>query len=233
MKDTKGKLKAGDAVGTSVDGKSILAPVIPSTTAYSVFQSSVKRAKNLLEIHKMAHGAQSRPQAFLADTHRAAIVLAISALDAFVRTLVIDRIVSTVANPSITISDKLRQQIKDYLTCDIILDAAREGDLSSKIEQAFTKRFEERSFQGVDKITEAMKLIGFDDIFSTIAKSASVNEATLKSTLGKFTKRRHIIAHRGDYDLSQTPPVEKKILKKDAVECIKTVERVAHEINKL
>ena len=78
-----------------------------------------------------------------------------------------------------------------------------------------------------------MKLLGHKDVFATIAKSASVNEHNLKNELGRFTKRRHIIAHCGDYDLSQTPPVENKILKKDVMACIKTVELVAQEINKL
>jgi len=86
---------------------------VQPTTSYSLFQNSIERARNLLEIHRMAHGAQARPPAFLADAHRAAVVLAVSALDALVRTFVIDRIVSKVADPSGTIPEKLREQIKN------------------------------------------------------------------------------------------------------------------------
>ena len=159
--------------------------------------------------------------------------MAVSALDAFVRTLVIDRIVAKVANPSDTIPDKLRELIKECVGQDKILEAARHGDLSSQVEKALRDRFDDQSFQGVKKIAEAMRLLGYDNVFATIATAASVNEEKLKSDLGRFTKRRHIIAHCGDYNLSQTPPDENKILKKDVQDCIRTVELVAEEINKL
>ena len=233
MKEVKGKLKKGTARATSTSGKISPTQSVRPTTSYSIFQNSVKRAENLIDIHRMAHGAQSRPPTFLADAHRAAVVLAVSALDAFVRTFVIDRIVSKVANPGEKIPDKLREQIKEILGQDSILDAARQGDLSSRVEKAFRDRFDDQSFQGVRKISAAMRLVGYDDVFSIIAKSASVNEANLKSEVGNVTKRRHVIAHCGDYDLNQTPPEENKILKKDAMACIKTVKLVAREINKL
>ena len=233
MKNTKGKLKAGKAASTTAVGTSSPPPSASPTTSYSLFQSSIKRAQNLLKIHKLAHGAQARPPAFLADAHRAAIVLAVSALDAYVRAFVIDKIVFKVANPSEVISVKLREQIQESLGAESILDAARQGDLSSRVEKAFREKFDDQSFQGVKKITATMKLLGFDDVFATIARAASVNETNLKGDVGRFTKRRHIIAHCGDYDLNQAPPVENKILKKDVANCIKTVELVAHEINKL
>lgn len=233
MKATKGKLKKGRVSATSTTGTGSPPPAMQPTTAYSVFESSIKRAANLLEIHRLAHGNQSRPPAFLADAHRAAIVLAVSALDAFVRTFVIDHIVSTVTNPSTTIPEKLRTQIKECLNQDTIIEAARQGDFSSRVQKAFQERFDDQSFQGVKKITETMRLIGIEDVFATIAGAASVNEENLKRDLGRFTQRRHIIAHRGDYDLSRTPPEENKILKKDVEDCIKTVKLIAREINEL
>jgi len=233
MKATKGKLKKGEVLATVTEGTPSLPPAVSPTTVYSVFENSIKRAKNLLEIHHLAHGAQARPPAFLADAHRAAIVLAVSALDAFVRAFVTDRIVSKVANPLEPVPKKLSEQIKNWLDQDTIFEAARQGDLSSRVENALRERFDYQSFQGVSKITEAMELIGCKDAFATIARSAAVNEGNLKRDLGRFTKRRHIIAHCGDYDLRQTPPEENKILKKDVLKCIKTVELVAREINKL
>jgi hypothetical protein len=233
VKITKGKLKRGKASATATLGSAGPPAAVAPTTEYSVFQNSINRARNLLEIHRMAHGTQARPPCFLSDAHRAAVVLAVSALDAFVRTFVIGKIVYKVANPSDSIPKKLREMIKEYLDPDSILDAARQGDFSSRVEKALRERFDDQSFQGIKKITEAMQLIGHDDVFATIAVSASVNEKKLKGCIGKFTKRRHIIAHCGDYDLNQTPPEENKIVKKDVLECIKTVELVAKEINKL
>jgi hypothetical protein len=233
MKSTKGKIKKGGTILTSTTGTPTPPPVATPVTPYLIFESSVRRAINLIAIHRMAHGKQAKPPLFLADAHRAAIVLAVSALDAYVRTLVIDRIVTTVGDPKKNVPEKLREQIKDCLGHDVIFEAARQGDLSSKVGKAMREKFDDQSFQGVKKITEAMRLIGHEDVFAVIAQSASENEKILKENLGRFTKRRHIIAHCGDYDLNQTPPVENKLLKDEVLECIRVVELVAREINKL
>lgn len=230
--NTKGKLMKGSVAASQTGGKSIPTPKVESTTPFTIFKRSIERARNLLRIHQIAHGSASRPEAFFADAHRAAVVLAVSALDAFVRTFVVTQITRKISDLNQRVPDKLRQQIKDYMGNDELFDAARAGDFMSRVEKTFREKFEEQSFQGVKKISEAMKLIGHDDIFKSIAKEASVNEENLKSELGKFTKRRHIIAHCGDYDLSQSPSLENKITKKDAEDCIKLVELLAAEINK-
>ncbi len=60
-----------------------------------------------------------------------------------------------------------------------------------------------------------------------------MNEETLCQDLDRFTDRRHVIAHRGDYDLTENPPVENVVTKKDAEDCIKTVALVAQQIHEL
>jgi len=232
-RETKGKLKKGSIIPTRAVGRAPSPPRIPPTTPLAVFERSIKRARNLLTIHKMALGTARRPPALLADIHRATIVLAVSALDAYIRTLVINRVISKLKEVGNPVPTKLREQIKQLLGQDELIDAARIGDLSTRVEKALREKMEESSYQGVRKITEVMKLIGHEDIFKDIAHSASVNEQTLKENIGKFTKRRHIIAHCGDYDLSQTPPEEKSITKRDAEECIRTIESISREIDKV
>jgi hypothetical protein len=169
----------------------------------------------------------------LADALRAAVVLAVSALDAFVRTFVIDRIITTVTNPNANISTKLREQIKNCMNHDTVIEAARTGDFNARLHKGLKSYYATYSFQGVDKISDALKLVGHDDAFGVMAGSARVNAENLKRDLGTFTQRRHIIAHRGDLDLDQNPPVENRIRKADALKCIKTVELIAKEIAKL
>lgn len=230
---TKGKLKPSTGGQSAATGTASQPPRVPPTTPLAVFERSIERARNLLTIHGMAHGAASRPPALLADVHRASIVLAVSALDAYIRTLVVNKVLATLKDVSKNVPAKLRDQLKELMNQDELLDAARIGDLPSRAEKALKDKFEESSFQGVAKITGVMKLIGKEDIFKDIARSASLNEQELKETLARFTKRRHIIAHCGDYDLTQTPPVEKPITKRDAEECIKIMQRVVHEIEKV
>jgi len=87
----------------------------------------VARARNLLKIHALAHGKRSKPPRYLADAHRAAITLAISALDAYVRTFVITRVRSVLAGPG-PVPRALGDRLKKLLSHDQALEAARAGD---------------------------------------------------------------------------------------------------------
>jgi hypothetical protein len=116
---------------------------------------------------------------------------------------------------------------------DHLLEAARKDDLLSRVEKAFRQDFERKSFQGVKNITDCLQFIGFDDVFHAVAVSESLNEDNLKEDLNRFTKRRHAIAHQGDYDLSQNPPIENSIRKKEAEDCIKLITKIAAAIHKL
>ena len=227
LKLTKGKLSKEIAFSTSGT-----APPIPKSipiTPYKIFECSIDRAEHLLRIHEKAYGSNSEPS----DAHRAAIVLAVAALDAFIRTLVIENIRTKIADQNQQVPPKLKEQAKGLLGLDGLFEAARDGDLGSRLEKGFRQQFEEKSFQGINNIQEALHLIGLENVFHTIADAAAINEDHLKSDLGRFTKRRHIIAHCGDYDLTQTPPIEKNIEKDHAEKCIKVVRLVATEIQKL
>ena len=125
----------------------------------------------------------------------------------------------------------LASDIKRFLKDDGLLEAARKDDLLSRIEKAFRQDFERKSFQGVKNIKECLQLAGIDDVFHEIAVRESLNEDNLKQELERFTKRRHVIAHHGDYDLSQNPPVENPIRKKDVEDCIKLITKIAQSIH--
>ncbi len=204
-----------------------------AANAYAVFKLCIARAKNLIKIHQAAHGNQSRPEAYLADAHRAAVVLSVSALDAYVRTCCLERVRCIIADKNRELPTPLAGEIKKFLKDDQLLEAARKDDLLSRVDKAFRQDFERRAFQGVKNITDCLQLIGFDDVFHAVAVGESINEDNLKDDLNRFTKRRHAIAHQGDYDLSQNPPVENAIRKKDAEDCIKLITMIADAIHKL
>lgn len=159
--------------------------------------------------------------------------LAISALDAFIRSFVVTRVRGLLANRSAVLPESLSAQIKKFLKEDGLLEAARRDDLLDRVAKAFRDDFEKRSFQGTKNISEFLTLVGYDDIFHAVAISASMNEHALREELDRFTNRRHAIAHRGDYDLSQNPPRENAVTKEDAVDCVKIVRLIAIHIDSL
>lgn len=224
-------------ITSSVASKSVkksgLGSKAKPTIPYEIFIFCIERAENLIKIHQAAHGKKTKPEKYLADAHRAAIVLSISALDAFIRTFVIEKIREQIANKSNRLPPPLVDKIKRFCDADSLLEAARKDDLLDRVEKAFLNDFEKRSFQGTKNINEILKLIGIDDVFHLVAHKAKMNEDQIKADLDKFTERRHLIAHRGDYDLQQQPPKENVITKKYVTECIKLVKVVARNIKEL
>jgi hypothetical protein len=193
----------------------------------TIFLLCIERAQNLLKIHQTAHGSQARPESYLSDAFRAAIVLAISALDAFIRTFVLEKLRLVWSDRAKTLPSQLIEQIRSLVKDTEVLEAARRDELLSRVMKAFGLHFETKSFQGVRNITQCMQLVGYDNIFHEVAIAASMNEDKLKQELSRFTKRRHAIAHQGDHDLTENPPILNTIRKKDAEDCIKLVKTIA------
>jgi hypothetical protein len=201
--------------------------------SYDIFELCIQRARNLVRLHKAAHGKAGKPEKYTSDAHRAAIVLAVSALDAFVRDLVIARTRTLLASKQTGLPPALSAEIRKFLKDDVLLEAARKDDLLERVEKAFRSDFERRSFQGTKNIEEQLKLVGYENVFNEVAVKGRVNEDTLRADLDRFTERRHAIAHRGDYNLTENPPKENVVTKKDAEDCIRLMCLIARNIDKL
>lgn len=232
-KGTKAEISGTANPVTTVSTPPPSSAAVAKFDSFEIFERSIERASNLLKIHGAAHGKKSKPEKWLADAHRAAVVLAIAALDAFVRSFVITRIRDLLADKTAKLPDELEKKIKGFLKEDGLFLAARKDDLLERVAKAFRADFEKRSIQGDKQITESLQLVGFSDVIHEVAMSASENEDNLRKRLEDFTKRRHGIAHRGDYDLNQNPPKEVPITKRYAEDCIKLVSLIAKQINKL
>lgn len=201
--------------------------------SYAVFELCIERAKSLIKLHTAAHGRAGKPEKCFSDAHRAAIVLAVSALDAFVRDFMIARTRALLASRQTELPASLKEEIKRFVKEDALLEAARKDDLLERVEKAFRSQFDRRSFQGTKNITETLRIVGYEDVFHEVAIRGDLNEDTLRRDLDRFTNRRHAIAHQGDYDLTQNPPVENVVTKKDATDCIKLMSRIAQNIQNL
>ena len=203
---------------------------INTIPSYEIFKKTIKRAKNLIEIHKDGGDCLEHHL----DSFRASIVLSISALDAYTRTLVVEKIIVKLTNQE-KLPEQLVKHIKKLLDQDALLDAGRKGQFKDIVENAIRKDFETKSFQGENRIVFYMELAGIKDVFEKISHSANVNENRLRADIEKFTKRRHIIAHCGDYDLTQVPviSIENSIDKIYSQDCIKVVELFAEHLNKV
>jgi hypothetical protein len=204
------------------------------STAFTIFTNSLKRAQNLVDINISTDGAKLEiVDEKLNDAYRASIVLSISALDAYVRIFVLDRV-----------KDLLKKQqpppaLKEYIKKDLFPNKDTfhsiifESDFYKKIEDAFNKDFEKQSFQGQRNIAVYMKIAGYEDIFRKISRNADKSADNIQSNIEKYTQRRHDIVHCGDHDLGQTDITEYNISKEDAQNCIKLVDFIAQQIHQI
>lgn len=204
-----------------------------SELAFMIFNSSIKRADNLLNINLDSRSKKvSIPEDKLLDSYRAVIVLSISALDAYVKTFLIVEIKQRLDSKNL--SGDLKKYIKEELfNKDTLHQFVLDNNFYDKVIERFDEDFEKKSFQGQKSIDKYMSLAGFNQIFKLISKSADKSADNLLSDIEKFTQRRHLIVHCGDHDLNQTSLTENKICIEDASECIKLVSLIANEIHKL
>lgn len=231
--ETKGKINLSK-VNPKVDSKT--SEDVKSNITLSsldVFEKCIKRAENLISLHTKTEEISEISEQHYCDCYRAAVVLTISALDAFVRTIVISEIRRNLMDTKKALPAKLSEYLKNLLTQDKLLEAARNYNLLEKVEEAVRNDFETKSFQGEWKISSFLEMVGYNDIFSEVATKADINEKNLRKKLNIFTSRRHVIAHSGDYNLNQNPPNEINIDKRYAAECIENVSLFAKTVNEI
>lgn len=221
--ETQGGIEKGDFSADLDSGSSSPLLVAVAVTPYQIFEKCIARANNLVAMHDSTLQNVEISEAHYCDCYRAAIVLSISALDAYIRKVVVSEIRAILADSKKQLNKELGEYIKTLLNQDRLLDAARKSNLLDVVEELVKVDFSTKSFQGEWKISKHLSMVGHGEIFSNVAVKANVNEKNLKESLAKYTNRRHVIAHSGDYDLNQTPHVENKITKEYATKCIELV----------
>ena len=198
-------------------------------TPHDIFLRCIKRAQNLINFHT-ENDEQERGEQY-GDAYRAAVVLSISALDAFIKTIVTEKINEILSDSKKNLPDELSNYIKNLLNLDKLLDAARKYNIIEVVNQHIKEDFQTKSFQGGWKINAFMELGGYKDIFNEVSRSENVNKDNLIKDLNTYTQRRHVIAHNGDYDLNSTIQIENKIDKKFTQDCVNFVTNFADHIN--
>lgn len=236
---------AGDAGDVGAAAVASAAPPLPSsavagtgtppTSPYDIFVRCLERAENMLKLHGAASGAHQSEHGteaprYFDDAYRAAITLAISALDAYVRRFVLERVRLTLIETK-PLPGALEKRLEELLRWPVMLQAARKGNLVDVALDALRDNFTTiTNFQGADQITNGMRLVGTKNVFKRIARATHIAEADLRRDLNEFTTRRHLIAHQGDYDLNQVPPDEKPIDLEYVKSCIELVGLIAKHI---
>jgi hypothetical protein len=201
-------------------------------SAIDLFRISIARVRALIAVHNSLK-AQASSVLDLSDMLRAALVLAVSALDYYIHEVV--RI------GMLEIHRGLRPEPPAFSGFEISLGSARAGinagqNIDSWLEDEIRQRLSYKSFQKPDNIVKAVLLISNKKLW----KEVSINMGRLakdaediKNQLSLIVDRRNKIAHEADidpsYPIGDRWPID-ELLVNEAVDFIEQVVESIHNI---
>lgn len=170
---------------------------------------------------------------------RSAVVAAISALDTYVHNVVKDRLPHLFAQGNV-IPESLAEQlalmmpIKNAngfrLAVPLLLAHDTVAQLLMKLEDNYLLF---QSFQAPEKIIEAYRLIGVNDVFERVSDlwpGPNTSPEDLKRRLAGYVRRRNQIAHEGDLEANgQQRPMQPEY----AIQCQEYLASLVNRLNQV
>lgn len=190
-------------------------------TAIAHFQSSITAADHLVAMYMELRRSRNLGQRGRLDAAnidllslpRAAVVASMSALDAYVHTVLYERIPTSLREEPVppplcelmssVIPIKSGSTFRDALPLLLAQDSITE--ICTKLRD---KTVAFLSYQSPEKITSAYELIGYNNIFESVAdlwQGPGTEASDIKRNLAAYVKRRNQIAHEGDHDANGQP----------------------------
>jgi hypothetical protein len=163
--------------------------------AIDQFRVNIKRVRDFLALHS-ALSAQVTTAIDLSDILRAALVMAVSALDYFVHELV--------RLGMLEIWRKKRAETQAFQRFSISLSSARSAVAGASSDDWFDYEIRTRqgwqSFQHPDRIADAIRLVSDLVLWEEVARKMGRTAEDVKQQLELVVDRRNKIAHEADLD---------------------------------
>lgn len=134
----------------------------------------------------------------LHDLHRAALVMSVSAMDAYFHAKVLKYVLqhSKSANPS-------KALLKTKITVADFVAGNTRKRRNTALRAALDRIMSFSSFQSPKNIASAVKKIGVQDFWQGVAGKLGITADQVKSDLADIVKRRNQIVHEGDLSRSK------------------------------
>ena len=198
-------------------------------SAIDLFRISIGRVRDLIAVHNSLK-AQASSVLDLSDMLRAALVLAVSALDYYIHEVV--RI------GMLGIHRGERPEPPAFSGFQISLGNARAGinagqNIDSWLEDEIRQRHSYKSFQKPDNIAEAVRLICDKKLWEEVSTNMGRPAKDIKQQLSLIVDRRNKIAHEADidpsYPIGDRWPID-ELLVNETVDFIEQVVESIHNI---
>ena len=198
-------------------------------SAIDLFRISIARVRDLIAVHNSLK-AQASSVLDISDMLRAALVLAVSALDYYIHEIV--RI------GMLEIHRGERPEPPAFSGFQISLGNARAGinaeqNIDSWLEDEIRQRHSYKSFQQQKAIADAVRLICEKKLWEEVSINMGSPAKDIKQQLSLIVDRRNKIAHEADIDptlsLGNRWPID-ELLVNEAVDFLEQVVESIHNI---
>ena len=198
-------------------------------SAIDLFRLSIARVRDLIAVHNSLK-AQASSVLDLSDMLRAALVLAVSALDYYIHEVV--RI------GMLEIHGGQRPEPPAFSGFQISLGNARAGinagqNIDSWLEDEIRQRHSYKSFQQPNAIADAIRLICDKKLWEEVSINMGSPAKDIKQQLSRIVDRRNKIAHEADidpsYPIGDRWPID-ELLVDEAVDFLEQVVESIHKI---
>ena len=198
-------------------------------SAIDLFRISIARVRDLIAVHNSLK-AQASSVLDLSDMLRAALVLAVSALDYYIHEVV--RI------GMLEIHGGQRPEPPAFSGFQISLGNARAGinaeqNIDSWLEDEIRQRHSYKSFQQPNAIADAVRLICDKKLWEQVSINMGSPAKDIKQQLSLIVDRRNKIAHEADidpsYPIGDRWPIDELLVN----EAVNFLEQVVESIHKI
>ncbi len=198
--------------------------------AIDTFKLNIESVKQLDVIFQ--HLEQNNVRTLdLSEILRAEIVLAVSALDNFISSIIHIGLVQTFEGTKVIPDEFIKPyndiQI-DMKTVVEIMNATNSSDKSAFLGNYIMKINSKKPYQDPKQIESALLLLGIKQLWTKIGATLSMSADDVKNELANIVWQRHKIAHEADFDyLTQSKRVRDRTTTLKAIDFI---EKLCYEI---
>jgi len=196
-----------------------------SIKAINAFSATLQRAETLLTFHSATRG---RPPKEREDILRAAVMLAVAAVDSYFHDKILERLTPfLLTRRGRSIPGGLIKLLENSGGVGKLLEILYADRPHRRIHTIVTRAQADLTFQKPDKIEAALKILAISDFWYRVARKMGrrTSREGVRRKLGQYASRRDKIAHEADRTTGgELAPIRKPYV----AGCISFIRRFIH-----
>ncbi|MFP4055525.1 MAG: hypothetical protein ACLF0G_01510 [Candidatus Brocadiia bacterium] len=201
-----------------------------SIKAIEAFSATLERAETLLALHSATRG---RPPKEKEDILRAAVMLAVAAVDSYFHDKILERLTPFLqTRRGSRIPGSLIKLLEKHGGVEKMLEILYADRPHRRIHTIVRRAQAELTFQKPDKIEAALRLLGISDLWYRVATEMKhgASKERVKKRLGQYAWRRDKIAHEADRTTGGKPTPIRKPYVTDCISFLRRFIRAADRV---